>query len=238
VQRWGYPSGVESIEVVCAKQATCIAEGKKQMMKALYVSLLVGLVGTPATAGLCDYRPSQWIGDEGSAAIVGGGAAVAGSGVAAKTAGFYVLTHATTSATMIGSTAAGASAAGTVGIMAGTGGVAGTVAAIVMAPVTIVVAGVTAAGVGAYEGACFFQDERITDYDQVLEVMANMAANSDPASFALMDVDGMKAIRLTVDGQETQTYFVEDLYIVNGMLMNRDWFKNTKIGRVSFVVPD
>lgn len=200
-------------------------------------AVLLTLNASTGFAAVCDYRPSQWIGDEGSAAVVGGGALVAGGGTAAKAAGFYVLTHATTSATMIGSTAAGASAAGTVGIMAGTGGVAGTVAAFVMAPVTIVVAGVTAAGVATYEGACFFQDERITDYDRVLEIMSNMAANSDPASFALMDVDGKKAIKITPEGQETQTYFVEDLYIVNGILMNRDWFKNTRIGRVSFVVP-
>lgn len=134
------------------------------MIKALHVSLLVGISATPASAAVCDYRPSQLIGEDGSAAAIGGGALVAGSGTAAKAAGFYVLTHATTGATMIGSTAIGGSAAGTVGIMAGTGGVAGSVAAVLMAPVTIVVAGVTAVGVASYEGACFFQDERITDY--------------------------------------------------------------------------
>jgi hypothetical protein len=139
---------------------------------------------------------------------------------------------------MIGSTAIGGSAAGTVGIMAGTGGVAGSVAAVLMAPITIVVAGVTAVGVASYEGACFFQDERITDYDKVLEVMSNMAANSDPSSFMLTEENGKKAIKLAEGDGEKRTYFVEDLYIVNGILMNRDWFKNTKIGRVSYVVPE
>jgi hypothetical protein len=208
------------------------------MIKALYVSLFIAISATPALAAVCDYRPSQFIGEDGSAAAIGGGALVAGSGTAAKAAGFYILTHATTGATMIGSTALGGSAAGTVGIIAGTGGVAGSVAAVLMAPVTIVVAGVTAVGVASYEGACFFQDERVTDYGQVLEVMSNMAANSDPESFMLFETIGRKAIRLVAADGEIQIYFVEDLYIVNGILMNRDWFKNTKIGRVSYVVPE
>lgn len=205
-------------------------------MKHIVVPLMLAFIATPALAEFCDYRPSQLLGDGGAAAVGTAGAATAAAGTAGQVAGFYTLTHAASGATMLASTAGGASAAGTVGIMGGTGGVIGTVGSVLMAPVVIVTGVVTGVGVAAYEGGCYFTDERITDYDEVLKIMENMDANTDYDVFRLLLVDGSKQIQIGPIGK-SDNYWVEDLYIVNGTLMNRDWFKNTNIGNLRFVVP-
>lgn len=205
-------------------------------MKTIIFPILLAASASPAFADFCDYRPSQLIGDSGAGAVGTVGAATAVAGTAAKAAGFYTLTHAATGATMLASTAGGASAAGTVGIMGGTAAGVGTVGAFLMAPVTIIVGAVTAVGVAAYEGGCYFTDERVTDYDDVLKIMENMAANADPTVFRLVVVDGEKQIQVGEKGK-SDNYWVGDLYIVNGTLMNRDWFKNTTIGKIGFFVP-
>lgn len=87
--------------------------------------------------------------------MAGGTGAVAVTGVGLKAAGIYTLTHATTGAAMLGSTAAGASAAGTTGIIAGSAGFLGTAGAVLLSPFVIVPAAVTAVGIGAIEGGCY-----------------------------------------------------------------------------------
>lgn len=205
-------------------------------MKTIIFPILLAFSASPALADFCDYRPSQLIGDSGAGAVGTAGAATAVAGTAAKAAGFYTLTHAATGATMLASTAGGASAAGTVGIMGGTAAGLGTVGAVLMAPVTIIAGAVTAVGVAAYEGGCYFTDERVTEYADVLKIMENMAANADPTIFRLVTIDGEKQIQVGEEGR-SDNYWVEDLYIVNGTLMNRDWFKNTTVGKIGFFVP-
>ena len=125
-------------------------------MKKIAVSLLMsGFLAQTAIAGVCDYRPSQLIGRATTGAVAGSAGAAAATGVGLKAAGIYTLTHATTGAAMLGSTAAGASAAGTTGIIAGSAGFLGTVGAVLMSPFVIIPAVVTAAGIGAYEGGCY-----------------------------------------------------------------------------------
>jgi hypothetical protein len=41
---------------------------------------------------------------------------------------------------------------------------------------------------------------------------------------------------INYDGSGMTRFEVEDLYIVNGVLMNRDWFRNTVIGQIAVVV--
>lgn len=205
---------------------------------AVFVAATLSLSGNAANAGACDYRPSQLIGGFGAGVLATTGLGTTAAGLAAKGAGFYTLKHAITSATMLGSTAGGASAAGTVGIMGGTAGFVGTAAGLLMAPATIIVSAVTAAGIGGYEGACYFYDERVTEYMEVLKVLELIAVNADPA-YLRLEFDPMNresAILVLSDGAEgTQRYSVEDLYIVNGVLKHRDWGLNTVIGKVGFV---
>lgn len=167
-------------------------------------------------------------------AATSGGAAL--SGTAMNMLGYYTLTHSVTGATMLGSTMAGSSAAGTIGIVAGTGTGGGAAGAALMNPAGIVVGVVIAAAVGGSEGYCYFQDDRITAYEDVLFVMKGLAANADPDYFALIephDKAKQKAVIQIIDedGIPSQ-YKVEDLYIVNGVLKHRDWFLNTVIGNV------
>ena len=89
----------------------------------LFASALSALWTLSLSAGICDYRLSKLIGSVGSSGAVATTAAVAASDVGMKAAGFYLITNATTGATMIGSTAAGVSGAGIVGIISGTAGV-------------------------------------------------------------------------------------------------------------------
>lgn len=125
------------------------------MKKIVFSLLLSGLIAKTAIAGVCDYRPSQLIGGTPTGVIAGGAGTAAATGVGLKAAGIYTLTHATTGAAMLGSTAAGASAAGTTGIIAGSAGFLGTVGAVLMSPFVIIPATITAVGVGAYEGGCY-----------------------------------------------------------------------------------
>jgi hypothetical protein len=125
-------------------------------MNRMLISLLVsGCLVQPASAGMCDYRPSKMIGGVATGTAAGASGAAAATGIGMKAAGLYTITHATTGAAMLGSTAVGASAAGTTGIIAGTSGVLGTVGAVLMSPIFMIPAAVTAVGIGAYEGGCY-----------------------------------------------------------------------------------
>lgn len=125
------------------------------MKKRAVLLVLSGFLAQTAIAGVCDYRPSQLIGGTSTGVVAGGAGAAAATGVGMKAAGIYTLTHATTGAAMLGSTAAGASAAGTTGIIAGSAGFLGTVGAVLLSPFVIIPAAVAAVGVGAYEGGCY-----------------------------------------------------------------------------------
>ena len=122
-------------------------------------AIFVAMASQSALAEVCDYTPSQLIGGKTTVAVEGAAVATAAAGVGLKAAGIYTITHATTGAAMLGSTAAGASAAGTTGIIAGSAGILGTVGAVLMSPFVVVPAAIVAVGVGAYEGACYFASD-------------------------------------------------------------------------------
>jgi hypothetical protein len=204
--------------------------------------LITSAVFTPiaANAEVCDYRLSS---------LIGGSVATAGAVTAASTAtvgatmnvlGYYTLTHAITGATMLGSTMVGSSAAGTVGIIGGTGAGIGAAGAAVMNPIGIAVGVVLAVAVGGSETYCFFQDERIAEYDEILFIMKGLDANADPNSFELREPSDptiKKASILITDKEGVTTqYWVKNLYIVNGVLKYRDFGPNTTIGEVGLQV--
>lgn len=207
------------------------------------IAVLSALLPMAAAAGVCDYRPSNLIGGggAGAAAVAAGGAAAAGT--AAKAAGFYTLTHAVTGATMLGSAAGGASAAGTVGIMGGTAGFIGTAASIIMAPAVIIGGAIVGGGIAIYEGGCYFTIERVEDPKIILDVVTNLAANADDEALRLTK-EGDRDVLLIANGHDANgratgwdRYFVEKLYIEEGMLRHKDWGPNSRIGVVSYVKP-
>lgn len=202
----------------------------------VFASGLAISCAAPAWSDVCDYRPSAYLGT--SAIAAAGGAAVTGGG-AMKAAGFYTLVHAGSQLTMLGSTLAGSSAAGTVGIIAGTGGALGTVGAFLMAPATLIIGGAAVVGAGGFEAACYFQDERITDYNAVLEVMKHFADNHPEDRFVLeRGIEGREDDVILIWNPETaelDRYLVADLYIVNGTLMYRKWGPNRNLGKIVFL---
>lgn len=207
----------------------------RRNMVAVTAFLATSLAASLVNADACDYRPSKWLNGWGaSGGVVGGTVAAAGTG--GKIAGYYTLVHATTHATMLGSTAAGGSAAGTAGILAGTGTGAGAVASVILAPVTIIAASVVAVGTGAFEGVCYFQDERITDFDDVVKRLKLLQeSNPDDVKMFFSSAGNEYATILLTTAQGQVSYYIEDLYIVNGELKHRDWAFNTTIGKLAFI---
>lgn len=123
------------------------------------VAVLTFLSAQTVSAGVCDNRPSAWIGTGGTVAVAAGGGATAGVVGTATAAGLYTLPHAITGATMLGSTAGGASAAGTVGIMGGTAGAGAAVIGFVLNPLVWIPTIAVAAGAVVYEGGCYLLDD-------------------------------------------------------------------------------
>lgn len=198
--------------------------------------LAYAALSAPALGSVCDYRLSQLVGNFGASAAIGASGAVAATGPAMQATGLYLITNYTTGLVMIGSTAAGASAAGTVGIIAGTHGILGSAAAIASAPLAAIAAGAAAIGAGGLEAACYFRDERITDIDEILQVM-QVLATVMPSSAFILDWRGVGGRASTIwvrleAGEPMQRYLVEDLYIVNGRLIHRDWGPNTVVGDI------
>ena len=175
-----------------------------------------------AEARVCDYRPSELL-RSGVA-----GARDAAGAVADRAAGAFTLTNAVTGASMLGSTAS------TLGQI---GGAVGSTAA---GAASASGAAVAAVGLGAMEGLCYFRDERISNYGEVLQVMQAIAASADPAYFRVDSGSPRQksAVIVIGDGSGGATeYPVRKLYIVNGVLMHREWGLNTPLGDVGFMRP-
>lgn len=147
--------------VVFSTSFVALSERKRKHMKALAISSLIAVLASQyAIADVCDYRPSELIGGKTTTAVTAGAGVTAAAGTGMKAAGIYTLTHATTGATMLGSTAAGASAAGTTGIIAGTGGIIGSIGAVLLSPFVIIPTAVVAVGVVTYEGGCYLLKDK------------------------------------------------------------------------------
>lgn len=218
-------------------------------MRPILIAALV-LAASHAQADVCDFRPSILAGKAGQAAksTAGTVATVATEGV--RAAGVYTLNNPVTGVSMIGSAVSSATAAGS-SVAAGAGGAMTTATAIVTAPVTIAVAGLTAVALGGYEGACYFRADRITDYDEILYIVSNLAANSDPTRFALIPdgseyttfkgrpaIAGTDKVRIASAGVGPFIFDVGNLYIADGVLMHRDLGRNTVIGDIGLQVVD
>lgn len=207
------------------------------MKPIIAITVAVALTPLAARADVCNFRPSILAGSAGSA--VRDTASAAASGVRAL--GAYTLQNPVSGASMISSGVGTATAAGT--------SIAGSAAAIVAAPVTIAVAGATAVALGGYEGVCYFRAERIADYDEILYIVTNLAANSDPTMFAVIPagaeytnlngnpaVAGETKVRVASEGAGPWIFDVADLYISDGVLMHRETLRDKVIGNVALQV--
>ena len=202
------------------------------------------LLGSTALADVCDYRLSQMVSPKAATATVTTGSIVATAGPTTMAVGsLYFFPHAASGTLMLGSTLAGASGAGTIGIIGGSG-FAASVLAFLTAPITITAAAGTAIAVGGVEAGCYFVDERITDEEEVLAILRQLAATSNEEYFKLFDVTDEEAaetgsvsrVRIPDEDGEYQFYDVENLYIVNNELMHRDRFLNTPLGNIAATI--
>lgn len=217
------------------------------MIRTVCFSAFLSLVLTNgASAGVCDYRLSRLASPEVATATTIGTATTATVGPAAMAVGgLYFFPHATSGTLMLGSTLAGASGAGTVGIIGGSG-FAASVLAVLTAPITLLIAGGTAVTVGGLEAGCYFVDERITEEEQVLAILRQVAITANEDYFKLFDVSVEEAaatgtvsrVRVPDEDGRYQFYDVSNLYIVNGELLHRDWFLNTSLGNIAAALVD
>ena len=216
--------------------------GGEPVLRKLCLSKILSLVWvTSASSGVCDYRLSQLVSPAAATAVVTAGGAGASVGPAAMAVGgLYFFPHAASGSLMLGSTLAGASGAGTVGIIGGSGFAAG-VLAVLTAPITLLTAAGTAVTVGGLEAGCYFVDERITEEEAVLAILRQVAPTSNEDYFKLFDVSdeetaetgAVSRVRIADENGVYQFYEVENLYIVNGELLHRDWFFNTRLGNIA-----
>ncbi|MCL3880949.1 hypothetical protein [Marivita sp. GX14005] len=216
-------------------------------MRALLIAALT-LAASSAQAEICDFRPSILAEKAGKVAKSTAGAVAGAAGEGVRALGVYTLENPVSGASMIGSGVSGAVSAGST-VAGSAGGAFGTATAIATAPVTIAVAGLTAAALGSYEGVCHFREDRITDYDEILFIVSNLAANSDPTRFQLIlqgteyvtlkgrdAIAGTDKLRVASTGIGPFIFDVEDLYIADGVLMHRDYGRNTVIGNIGLRV--
>ncbi|WP_297781384.1 hypothetical protein [uncultured Roseovarius sp.] len=199
------------------------------------------MLGTPASADVCNWRLSKLLGTARSNVAALAEPVTSAPTLVEKALGFYTLTHSVTGATLLGSTVAGSSAASTIGLIAGSGGGAGAIGAALMSPTGIVVGAIVGVGVAGTEGYCyFFQDEKVTDYAEVLLIMEGLAQNADPSYFEIdkPNDDTLQTAAIFIRGDDgvRQMYRVKDLYIVNGALIHRKWGRNTHLGNIGLEV--
>lgn len=186
----------------------------------------LGAVAPGALADICNYKPSALVGKTATSIgnVMQGDTARAGL----QAAGHYSLMHPESALSMVERTV---TAAGAVGTIAGSGGVAGTMGAIISAPATIVVGGIALVGVGAFEGACYFKVDKLTDPYEVRKIIESVAASDD--AIEIVSTEEGDAMALTVDG-ETRTYLLRKLYITDGVLKHRDLGPNTNLGPIVY----
>ncbi len=196
------------------------------------VAATLVLATTAADAAVCDYKPSRLLGTMATAADDRTG----GPAAAADALGHYTLVNARSGLTMLGAVG------GTSGLATGASGFLASTIAFVTAPATIIAGSVTAVALGSFEGACYFSVERVTDPELVADILRNMESGADPDRFALVtpqDTDELTLVlRDPATPEEVETYEVRNLYIADGVLLNRDRLLNTRIGKVIFVDAD
>jgi hypothetical protein len=191
-------------------------------------------MATTGRAGVCDYRPSELLRGEVAASVMSGARDAAGL-LLERSGGIFVLNGAIAGVSLFGA-GGGTGGAGALGQI---GSAAGNVAAGATASPGAALAGTAAIlGAGVYEGLCFFRDTRITDYNEVLDILRAVAAFTDPAFFHVVEsgTDRDDAVIVLGNGAgATVPFRVDRLRIVNGVLLHREFGLDTELGDLGYL---
>ncbi|WP_157971074.1 hypothetical protein [Pseudogemmobacter bohemicus] len=193
--------------------------------------LALMLAAGAVQANVCDYRLSEMIAVRApKLAAAAADAAVMGR-FDPQAPDFLTLVDGNTGFSAVGAVVAGAQAAKALGGAEAALGAGGTVLA---SPVLGVAAGAAVLGIAGLEGVCHFKAERITDYYEVLAVLAAVAETADRDFFQLQlgpprKKGAVVEIWDTASGVRKQ-YAVAELYFANGELKYRRWGFNKNLG--------
>ena len=196
--------------------------------------LLIPALGpAPALAQLCDYRLSQVMARRGSSeAVEAARAAVEG----VPDPVLFITLNPLTGRAQFGATRPGEGANDT--LLTRSARLLGAAASLLGADAVVAV-GTAAVGAGL-EAVCYFRDERITDYHEVLEILRAVDATMPPDVFALIEPeDEPRGAFIRVDravGAPNDEYRVRDLYIVNGQLLHRVRGRDEPVGDITIFV--
>jgi hypothetical protein len=197
--------------------------------KTCALCVALSLTAVDASAQVCDYRPSELLRSERVATVVTTARDTARQ-IVTDGAAVVTLRDVVSGASLLGAQTGGGGALGQVFTTAGNA-----VVGAASTPGAVIAGGAALVGAGAYEGVCHFRDARITDYDEILGLMTAIAAFADPDYFRLVD-DGSdrNGARIVLgDGTgETVDFEVRRLRIVNGVLLHREWGRDTALGNL------
>ena len=99
------------------------------------------------------------------------------------------------------------------------------------------------------EAGCFFADERITDTHKVLAVLREVGKTTSREDFVIWPRDEYVSflpdhvrdsayIKFRGGDGKFQAYWIKDLYIVNGELMQDRWFFNKSLGHITVALEE
>ncbi len=197
----------------------------------LSAAFCAALAAGAAQADVCDYRLSEIIAERAPKLA----AAAADAAVMARfdptAPDFLTLVDANTGFTAVGAAVAGARA---VKAMSRAEAAVGAGSAVLTSPVLGMAAGAAALGFAGVEGVCRFKAERITDYYEVLAVLAAVAETADRDFFQLQLGPPRKkgAVVEIWDAKSgvRKQYKVADLILSRGELKLTRWGPNKNLG--------
>ncbi len=192
--------------------------------------LLATLLAAPSGAAICDYRLGEMISAR-APALAG---AAADQALLAVLGGrgpdFFTLVDPGSGFAAFGGFVGPARSAAALATAEALGG--GNLA--LTNPVAGMAAGAAVLGMVGLEGVCRFQDERITDYYEVLAVLSAVADTADRDAFQLQLGPPRKkgaVVEIWEPGSGVRRqYRVADLIFVNGELRLRRWGPNKSLG--------
>ncbi|MDQ2067503.1 hypothetical protein Q9295_14080 [Xinfangfangia sp. CPCC 101601] len=195
--------------------------------------LLLGLSAGLAQADVCDRRLSDTIAARAPLLAAAAADAALTGRPAPGAEDFLTLVDDRTGLSMVGAVVAGAKAASALGAAETALGAGATV---LSSPALGMAAGVAVLGLVGVEGVCYFKAERITDYYEVLAVLAAIHETADRDFFQLqLGPPRKKAAVVEIWDSKASVrkqYKVADLYLTKGELRLNRWGPNRSLGQL------
>ena len=194
-------------------------------------ALCVALAASAAQADVCDYRLSDMIAARAPKLAAAAADAAVMTRFDPAAPDFLTLVDSGTGFTAVGAVVAGAKAARALG---GAEAALGAGSAVLTSPAIGMAAGAAALGFAGVEGVCRFKAERITDYYEVLAVLATVAETADRDFFQLqLGPPRKKAAVVEIWDAKAgvrKQYRVADLFLARGELKLNRWGLNKNLG--------